>query len=241
MRIELHLRNRNELIFMKKLGLVGGISWISTVDYYRFINEEVNRNLNGLNFAECIIYSLNFAEVQEIGWDNSFPILHRACMALKRSGADAIVLCANTAHFAIEELERTVGLPFIHIVSATTKEVKNMKLTKVGLLGTKFTMEMDFYTKKLRANGIETLVPSEVTDRNFIQQTLRDELGLGILKNETKLAYMTIINGLIERGAEGIILGCTELPLIINQNDVSVPIFDTTKIHATASVKFALS
>lgn len=224
---------------MKKIGLVGGISWVSTMDYYRFINEGVNKELGGLQFAECVIYSLNFGDVQAKGWDDSFEILLNACESLKKSGVEAIALCANTAHLEAERLQKAVGLPFIHIVTATAHEVQKKGFQKVGLLGTKFTMEMDFYKNGLESEGIEWLIPESQETRDFIQQTVKEELGAGILKEETRRAYIAIIDELIQQGAEGIILGCTEIPMLIKQEDVSVPVFDTTKIHSQAIVAFA--
>lgn len=230
---------------MKKLGLVGGISWVSTIDYYRFINEGINEKLGGLVFAECIIYSLNFDDFQRNNtngdWDASFKLLLKACKSLEKSGAEAIVLCANTAHAVSDRLEKEIALLIIHVVTATAKEINKLGLKKVGLLGTKFTMEMDFYFDKLAENNIEAIVPFLQEDRDFIQQTLKEELGRGIISEQTKKAYLSIINELIENGAEGIILGCTEIPLLLSQDDISVPVFDTTKIHSEAAVKFAVS
>ncbi|NOT90162.1 aspartate/glutamate racemase family protein [Ferruginibacter sp.] len=226
---------------MKKLGLVGGISWVSTIDYYRYINEGIHEKAGGLNYAECIIYSLNYGDIHAIGWTNSFDLLLDACKNLQKSGADAIVLCANTAHQFAEELEKKIELPIIHIVSTTAAAVNKQGLKKIGLLGTKFTMEMEFFKTGLKDRGIEAVIPEREEIRNFIQHTLKEELGAGIIKEETKKAYISIINELIAAGAEGIILGCTEIPMIINQQDVSVPVFDTTKIHSQAAVKFALS
>jgi aspartate racemase len=226
---------------MKKVGLVGGISWVSTIDYYRYINEGINERLGGLHFAECLIYSLNFADIQAVSWDESFNILLGACESLKRGGAEAIVLCANTAHGMADKLEASSGLPIIHVVTATAAAVRKQGLRKVGLLGTVYTMEMDFYKDGLRKEGVEPIIPEKQETRNFIQQTLKEELGKGIFKPETKRAYLDIIDELIAAGAEGIILGCTEIPLIIRQDDVTVPVFDTTKIHSQAVVAFALS
>jgi aspartate racemase len=230
-------------ITMKKIGLVGGISWVSTIDYYRFINEGINEKLGGLNFAECIIYSLNFDDFQRNNttgnWDATFQLIAEACESLKRGGAEAIVLCANTAHAVAERVEEKVQLPIIHIVTATANEINKKGLKKVGLLGTKFTMEMDFFQKKLKEYSIHSFVPEQQEARDFIQQTLKEELGRGIIREETKKAYISIINELIAKGAEGIILGCTEIPMIISQEDVSVPVFDTTKIHSKAAVEFA--
>ncbi len=230
---------------MKKLGLVGGISWVSTIDYYRFINEGINEKLGGLNFAECIIYSLNFDDFQRNNtannWEATFKLILNACENLKRSGAEAIVLCANTAHAVAEKVEQQIQLPLIHIATETANEITKQGIKKVGLLGTKFTMEMDFYKSKLNEHNVESIVPASQKIRDYLQQTIKEELGRGIIKQETRHAYIAIVDQLIKDGAEGIILGCTELPLILNQGDISVPAFDTTKIHSRAAVEFALS
>lgn len=230
---------------MKKLGLVGGMSWVSTVDYYRFINEGINAKLGGLNYAECMIYSVNFNAFVSNNtagkWDDTFRILLDACQNLEKAGAEAIVLCANTAHAVADRLESEIDLPIIHIVTATAAAIRSAGLRKVGLLGTKFTMEMDFYKDKLVSLGIEPIIPATQETRDFIQDTLRDELGKGIIREETREGYLAIIDELIAEGAEGIILGCTEIPMIISQDDVSVPVFDTTRIHSDAAITFALS
>ena len=230
---------------MKKIGLVGGISWVSTIDYYRFINEGINEKLGGLNFAECIIYSINFDDFQRNNtagnWEATFQLISNACESLQNAGADAIVLCANTAHAVADQVQQKIQLPIIHIVTATANEIHKLGLKKVGLIGTKFTMEMDFYKNKLREENIESMVPEQQAVRDYIQQTVKEELGRGIIKEETRKSYIAIINELIANGAEGIILGCTEIPMIISQEDISVPVFDTTKIHSKAAVEFALS
>lgn len=230
---------------MKKIGLVGGISWVSTMDYYRYINEGINEKLGGLNFAECIIYSLNFDDFQrnnsQNNWEATFELIAEACTHLKQSGAEAIVLCANTAHAVADRIEQHIQLPLLHIATATAHEIKKQRLKKVGLIGTKFTMEMDFYKDKLRKDGIEMIVPPLQEVRDYIQETVKKELGRGIIKPETKENYLSIINEMILNGAEGIILGCTEIPLMLRQEDIAVPVFDTTKIHSNAAVAFALS
>jgi aspartate racemase len=226
---------------MKKIGLVGGISWVSTIDYYRYLNEGINEQLGGLNFAECLLYSLNFGDIQAKTWYKSFDLLLHACKNLEQSGAEAIVLCANTAHLFAEDLQSELRTPIIHIVEETAKTIQKQGLKKIGLLGTQFTMEMDFFKNGLKKHGIEPLVPPLQKDRDFIQHTLKEELGRGIVKAETKAEYLKIIDKLIQNGAEGIILGCTEIPLLLSQQDCSVPVFDTTKIHTRAAVEFALS
>ncbi|SJZ51804.1 aspartate/glutamate racemase family protein [Sediminibacterium ginsengisoli] len=230
---------------MKKIGLVGGISWASSVDYYRYINEVTNKRLGGLNFAECLLYSVNFEYFRKYNaaydWDSSFELLSAAALQLRNAGAELIILGANTAHIVAERVAAVVDLPLIDIRIATANAIMKRGIRKVALLGTTYTMELDFYRNKLAEYGIESLIPEKQTDRDFIEQTLVDELGRGIIKAETKAAYIRIANELIRQGAEGIILGCTEIPLLLSQADFTVPVFNTTEIHATAAVEFALS
>ncbi|QIL40090.1 amino acid racemase [Pedobacter sp. HDW13] len=226
---------------MKKIGLVGGISWVSTIDYYKFINEGVNERLGGLNFAECLIYSLNFCDVQDKTWEGSFELLLNACQSLKNSGVEAIVLCANTAHLFADEIENRIAVPIIHIGTETAKAINNVGIRKIGLLGTIFTMEKDFYIKKLQATGLDVLIPKQQDTRNYIQHTLKEELGRGLILPHTKVRYVEIVNELVAAGAEGIILGCTEIPMLISQDDFDIPVFDTTKIHSKAIVDYIVS
>jgi aspartate racemase len=226
---------------MKKIGLVGGISWVSTMDYYKFINEGVNSKLGGLNFAECIIYSLNFGDVQAKTWNYSFELLLNACENLKRSGVDSIVLCANTAHLFAEKLQEAINLPIIHIGVETAKAVNKQGFKKVGLIGTKFTMEMDFYRNKLEEYGLEVLIPEKQETRDYIQHTIKEELGIGYINPKTRANYISIVKELVDCGAECIILGCTEIPMLISQDDFTIPLFDTTKIHSQAIVEYVVS
>lgn len=226
---------------MKKVGLVGGLSWVSTMDYYKFINEGVNARLGGLNFAECIIYSLNFGDIQSKSWDNSYELLLGACESLKNSGVESIVLCANTAHLFADKLQDTIQLPIIHIGEETAKAVNKKGFKKVGLLATKFTMEMNFYRDKLEQYGLEVLIPEKQETRDYIQQTLKEELGIGLINPETKSNYISIIKELVDCGAECIILGCTEIPMMISEEDFNIPMFDTTKIHSQAIVDYIVS
>jgi len=226
---------------MKRLGLVGGISWVSTIDYYRYINEGINAELGGLQFADCLVYSINFGALQERGWDCGLPMLLDACRRLQAGGTEGIVLCANTAHLHAEEIRAEIPLPLIHIVDATVVEVQRQGLRIVGVLGTKFVMESDLYGKGFRDAGIEALVPDSQESRDRIQQTLKEELGKGVFRDETKAFYLEEMAALRERGAEGIVLGCTEIPLFISQDDFDRPVFDTLKIHARAAVRFALT
>lgn len=228
-------------ITMKKVGLVGGISWVSTIAYYKFINEGINSKLGGLHFAECMIYSLNFGNIQEKSWDNSFELLLTACNSLKKGGADAIALCANTAHMFADKLEEAVKLPLIHIGTETAKAINKKGFKKAGLLGTKFTMEMDFYRNKLEEYGFEVLIPDKQETRDYIQHTVKEELGIGFVNPETKINYISIAQELVDRGAECIILGCTEIPLLISQDDFTIPVFDTARIHSQSIVDYIIS
>lgn len=230
---------------MKIIGLIGGISWVSTADYYKLINQGINDRLGDLNFSECLIYSFNYADIKRNNenndWDSTFEMLFKACEFLKSGGAEAIVLCANTMHFIAERLEKAVGLPIIHIATATAVEIQKQEIKKVGLLGTKFTMELDFFKDKLTEKGIEAIIPQSQEDKNFIHTTIFEELGKGLVTKATKERYLVIANQLIKEGAEGIILGCTEIPLVIKPEDLLVPVFDTTLIHSNAAIEFQLS
>jgi len=230
---------------MRKIGLIGGISWVSTSDYYTLINKGINEKLGGLNFSECLIYSFNYADIKKNNdandWDSTFNMLFKAAEILKSGGAEAIVLCANTMHLIADKLEKAIGLPLIHIAEQTALEIEKKEIKKVGLLGTKFTMELDFFKDKLSEKGIEIIIPDSEEVKDFIHYTIFEELGRGIATEETKKRYLEIANELIKNGAEGIILGCTEIPMVIKEGDLNVPIFDTTLIHTKAVIKFQLS
>ena len=226
---------------MKKIGLVGGLSWVSTLNYYQLINEGVNSRLDGLHFAECLLYSLNFADVQAVTWEHAYELLREACASLKRGNADAIALCANTAHLFADRLEAEPHLPVVHIVTETAKVLRREGHTTIGLLGTKFTMEMPFYRDRLAAFGINVLTPQTQATRDYVQFTVKEELGRGLLNPETKARYVAIAQELVSSGATAIVLGCTELPLLIRQTDFSVPVFDTVKTHADAIVDYMVS
>lgn len=229
---------------MKVIGLIGGTSYVSTIDYYRYINELINAELGGLQFADLRIHSVNYAVINkhvEAGrWDIVLDIITAACQGLQQAGAEAIILCANTMHKIADELQGRISLPIIHIAAATAKAIQQQQLTKVALLGTKFTMELDFFKDKLKEIGIEALIPDQ-EDRVYIHHTIHDELSKGIIKPETHAGYLAIIDKLVAQGAQGVILGCTEIPLLIKPEDVDLPSFDTTLIHAKAAVEFALS
>ena len=230
---------------MKKIGLIGGISWVSTTDYYKLINLGINEKLGGPTFSEWLVYSFNYADIKKntdnYDWDSTYEMLLKGCEFLQSGGAEAIVLCANTMHLIADRLQESVDVPVIHIAVETAAEIQKQNLKKVGLLGTRFTMELDFFKEKLADKGIETVIPESENDKDFIHYTIFEELGRGIVTDETRKRYLEIANGLIKNGAEGIILGCTEIPLVIKAKDLAVPIFDTTLIHAKAAVDFQLS
>lgn len=202
---------------MKILGLVGGTSWVSTLDYYKLINEGINEKLGDLNFAECMIYSFNYQVIKENNdkndWDKNLELITEASIKLQNGGANAIVLCANTMHLIADRLQEKINIPIIHIATATANAIKAQGIRKIGMLGTRFTMERDFFRLKLADEGIEMLIPEE-EDRGFIHFTIFEELGRGIFTWETKQRYLSIMQRLMASGAEGIIAGCTEIPYI---------------------------
>ena len=228
---------------MRTIGLVGGTGWISSAEYYRIINEEINKRSGGLEFARCILYSLNYAEIDAFNKQNNkegvYNLIIDATLKLVGSGADFIILCANTLHQFVDRLEQEIDVPIIHIAEAAADEIRRKKMSKIGLLGTKQTMEMDFYKSKLKERNIDVIVP-ELSDRNFIQKTISDELLKGVFSDETRYRFIEICQELNKRGAEGIVLGCTEIPLLLKQGDISIPIINTLTVHAMAAVDFAL-
>jgi len=226
---------------MKTIGLIGGITWVSTIEYYRFINSEVNNRAGGNNSAKIILHSVNFGEFKQLAdedkWDEIALRLEAIAGKLKDDGADFVIICSNTPHKVANKIN--FKIPFIHIADVTAEEVRKSKISKVALLGTKFTMQEDFYKEKMRERNIETIIP-DADDMEFIHSSIFTELAKDIFTEATKNKYITIINKLIEKGAQGVILGCTEIPLLIKQEDSTVPVFDTTIIHATAAVDCAL-
>ncbi|EEG76029.1 aspartate/glutamate racemase family protein [Dethiobacter alkaliphilus] len=229
---------------MKTIGLIGGMSWESSLEYYRIINEGVKSRLGGLHSAQCILYSVEFAEIElymrKGEWEKISQALIKVAGKLESAGADFILLCTNTMHKFAEEIQGAIDIELLHIAEATAVEVNRANIKKVGLLGTRPTMEQDFYTKTLQQNGIQVVIPSH-TDREITHNVIFQELCLGIITPESKNEYKKIINGLIKQGAEGIILGCTEIPLLIKPEDSPVPLFDTTYIHAMQAVNKALA
>ena len=229
---------------MKTIGMIGGTGWPSTLEYYRIINQETNRRLGGLSSAKIMLSSFNYAEIDSLNKKEDhagvYKLVLDAAERLKKASVDFIIICANTMHQYVDALENETGLKIVHIADATAIEITKKQLSKIGLLGTRFTMEMDFYTKKLKESGIESLVPPKA-DREFIHNAIMNELLKEEFKEETKAKFLSIINDLVNQGAQGIVLGCTEIPLLIKQKDTPLPVFNTLEIHAKAAVDFALS
>ncbi len=229
---------------MKTIGMIGGMSWESSIEYYRMVNETVKLRLGGLHSAQCLMYSVDFAQIEqyqhESRWQEAGQVMADAARRLERGGADFIVLCTNTMHKLADYIEQAVEIPLLHIADPTAQAIQAAGITKVGLLGTAFTMEQDFYRGRLTDKyGLNVLIP-DADERAIIHRVIYDELVLGIVKDESREAYKRIIDHLVERGAQGIILGCTEIMLLISPNDCPVPSFDTTTLHAVAAVDYAL-
>lgn len=229
---------------MKKIGLIGGMSWESTLIYYKTINEKIRTSLGGFHSCKCIIDSVDFDEIQRLqgmeDWKSLDKIMAESAKNLEKAGADLIILCTNTMHLCREAIEENISVPFLHIARATGLEIQRHKLKKVLLLGTKFTMEKDFYKQLLSDEfGIETIVPS-AKNRALINGVIYNELVQGQIKETSKIEFLKIIQDGLNEGAQGIILGCTEIPLLIKNSDVEVPVFDTTRIHAEQAVDYAL-
>ena len=229
---------------MKTIGLVGGTGWISSAEYYRIINEETNKRSGGLTFSRCILYSVNYGEIDAFNKQDNREGVYRlildATLKLAVAGAECIVLCANTLHQFIERLEQETDIPFIHIADAAAREIRKRNMSRVGLLGTKQTMEMDFYKSRLTESDIDVLIP-EQRDRDFIQKTISDELLKGVFSGDSRYRFVEICKELYSRGAEGIVLGCTEIPLLIKPEDINIPAINTLIVHAMAAVDFALN
>ena len=227
---------------MKKIGLIGGITPESTVLYYQILNRLNANQLGKTHSAELIITSFDFGQISQLVEEGRWDLLNKkmaeAGTNLENAGASCILICANTMHLCIDAVRKVVRIPVIHIADSTAKEIQKKGIQKVALLGTKYTMEKDFFRDILNKHEIETIIP-DVEERDEIHRIIYDELAQGEFKKSSKETYLKIIDSLILKGAKGIVLGCTEIPLLINQNDVSLPIFDTTKIHAAAGFKFA--
>lgn len=229
---------------MKTIGLIGGLSWESSQEYYRIINEEVARGLGGLHSAQCLMYSFDFAEIEELQhqgrWDEATKRMVGVAQKLEKGGADFVLICSNTMHKMADDVQKGISLPLLHIADPTGEAIQGWGLKKIGLLGTKFTMEHDFYKGRLTEQfGVDVIVPGEA-GRQTVHDIIYKELCLGKIRSESKARYLDVIRELEGRGAQGIILGCTEIGLLVKQPDTSLPVFDTTHIHAEAAVAMAL-
>ncbi|MHA1215435.1 MAG: aspartate/glutamate racemase family protein [Candidatus Hodarchaeales archaeon] len=229
---------------MRTIGLIGGISWESTLEYYKLMNEYVKTLLGGYHSAQCLLYSVNFNEIHSLqnndDWDKIASIMIQISKKLEEAGADLLLIASNTIHKIADKVENSINIPFVNIIDEIGKEITNMGLKNVGLLGTKFTMTEDFYRGRLSKKfNISTHIPDE-NDITEIQDIIFNELVFGQFKSESRLKFIEIIQKLISEGSEGIILGCTEIPLLLQGTKVNIPIFDTTTIHAKAAVDFAL-
>jgi len=230
---------------MKTIGLIGGMSWESSIEYYRIINQAVHATLGGVHSAKSLMLSVDFAEIETLQhqnrWDDATRMMVDAAQKLERGGADFIVICTNTMHKMADAVQSAISIPLLHIADATAKAVKARGLNKIGLLGTRFTMEEDFYKARLvQKFGLDVLIPG-ADDRLVIHRVIYDELVLGKINPASQQAYRRIIASLVQQGAEGIILGCTEISLLVKEGDSPVPLFDTTRLHALAAVAYALA
>ena len=229
---------------MKIIGMIGGMSWESSAEYYRIINEEVKKRLGDLHSAQCVLTSVDFAEIEvlqrEGRWAEAAQCMVAEARALERAGADFVVLCTNTMHISTAEIQASISIPFMHIADPTAEAVKAAGIQTVGLLGTRFTMEQDFYKGRLQdMHGLRVLVP-DAEDREVVHRVIYEELVLGIINPQSRAQYTRIMEALVDEGAQGIILGCTEIGLLVKPEDSGVPLFDTTLIHALAAVDLAL-
>ncbi len=230
---------------MKTIGLIGGMSWESTAVYYNHINKQVQERLGGVHSAKILLHSVDYANIVEMQlsnkWDEISSIVEGISLNLQHAGADCVLICCNTVHMAAEQLQTKLSIPFIHIADVTAQEINAQKLNKVALLGTKFTMEKAFFKDRLKQNfNIDTIIPDD-EDKEYVHNAIYQEFCKGIFKEETKVELIKIIGRLKSKGAEGVILGCTELPMLIKPEDLDIPSFDTTGIHATSAIDFALS
>lgn len=228
---------------MRTLGLIGGMSWESTIPYYRIVNERVRQRLGGLHSAKLVLHSVDFAGIEALqpadDWNAAGALLVEAARGLRAAGAEAIVVCTNTMHLVAPAIEAAVDLPLLHIADATAARIRAAGLSHIALLGTRFTMERDFYRQRIEAAGIDVIVP-EASQREIVHRVIYDELCLGRILDASRDAYRAIIDDLIARGAQGVILGCTEIGLLVGEGDAAVPLFDTTRIHAEAAADWAL-
>jgi len=230
---------------LKTIGLIGGMSWESTTSYYQAINKATKSKLGGLNSAKVILNSVNFAEIERLQhtgeWSETANILSRAAQSIELAGADFVLICTNTMHKVADDIQQNISIPVIHIADATASKLVSDGVKKVGLIGTRFTMEQDFYKRRLIAQfDIDVIVPSS-SEQTIIHDVIYDELCQGIVNSDSKKRYLEIVSSLFEEGAQAVILGCTEIALLIGQQDTNVPLYDTTQIHAQYAVELALS
>ncbi len=229
---------------MKTIGLIGGMSWESSAEYYRLLNEFTRERLGGLHSARCVLYSVDFAEIEALQvageWEASGKILADAARSVVAAGADMVLICTNTMHKVADQVQAAVPVPLVHLADTTALAVRAAGMRRVGLLGTAFTMEQDFYRGRLARHGLDVLVP-DTEERALVHRVIYDELCLGVVREESRDAYRTVIDRLIAEGAEGIVLGCTEIELLIGPEDSPVPVFPTARLHAEAAVELALA
>jgi len=230
---------------MKTIGLIGGMSWESSSEYYRIVNETVKAKLGGLHSARCVLYSVDFAEIevlqQQGRWPEAAQHLIAAAQSVERAGADFVLLCTNTMHKLADDIQANITIPLLHIADATAQQINAAGIKKIGLLGTRFTMEEDFYKGRLdHKHGLTVIIPA-AKEREIIHRVIYDELVLGAIRPASRAQYLHIMAQLVQSGAEGIILGCTEIGLLIRDEDCRMPLFDTTRIHAAAAVEYALA
>lgn len=228
---------------MRRIGLIGGMSWESSALYYKLINESVRERLGGFHSADCVMASVDFATIEATqaagDWDAAGELLAETALGLERAGAECVVLCTNTMHKVADRIEADLTVPFIHLVDATARTILEQNMRRVGLLGTRYTMEDPFYAERMRGHGIDVLVPNDA-HRLTVNEVIYGELVHGIVRDESRDAYRRIIERLVDEGAEGIILGCTEIEILVGAGDAEVPLFPTTAIHVRAAVDFAL-
>jgi aspartate racemase len=229
---------------VKRIGLIGGMSWESSAEYYRLLNELVRERLGGLHSAECLLFSVDFAEIERMQvegrWDDAGRVLAEAARVLEAGGADFVVLCTNTMHRVADAISEVVSVPLLHLADTTAAAVRAAGIETVGLLGTAFTMEQPFYRDRLAGHGLSVLVPP-AEDRELVHRVIYDELCLGVVSESSRVAYQQVIGRLADAGAEGVVLGCTEIELLIQQQHSPVPVFPTTRLHAEAAVELALA
>ncbi|MBY7765366.1 aspartate/glutamate racemase family protein [Vibrio fluvialis] len=230
---------------MKTIGMIGGMSWESTLSYYKAINEGVKAALGGLNSAQICLYSVNFEPIEKLQhegkWDETAQLLAQAAKSVEAGGADFLLICTNTMHKVAPEIEAQISIPILHIADATAKQLQQDGIERVGLLGTRFTMEQEFYKERLQQQfGIDVLIP-DAEQRQQVHRVIYEELCLGTIRPESRAQYVEIVEDLHRRGAQAVILGCTEIALLIQHHDTDVPLYDTTKIHAEQAVQLALT